>query len=169
MSLRPRTETNRLSPSLCIDGRWALRPSAGGPAHPTASPCTLGASLDRMVEEATMAVLSILNAVNNQTGLPIVKNFTIPSGFPSSNLLIVSGSAWSSQTNVQLAVQVLVEDGVVGQMLVFSNGNNTHRAFAPVFLTVNLTPGTYTLTLRELDNSPTLTDFNDWFSVALVG
>ena len=65
---------------------------------------------------------------------------------------------------------MLIEANVVGQLLFASNGATTHRAFAPIFIPQTLSPGsTYTLTLRELDGSPTITDQNDWFSVALIG
>lgn len=116
-----------------------------------------------------MAILSIMNEVSNPTGLPIVQSFTVPAGFPASQLLVVAGSAWSTTTNAQLTVQVLIGAQVVGQLLFFSNGNTTHRAFAPIFIPQGLTPGSYTLTLRELDASPTTSDQNDWFSVVLIG
>lgn len=53
----------------------------------------------------------------------------------------------------------------------FSNGTATHRAFAPLLIPLKLTAGQtgVTLTLQELDGSPTITDQNDWFSAALIG
>lgn len=118
-----------------------------------------------------MAVLSILNAVN----LPREQGFTVPLEFPGSQLLLVSGSAWSNSNEVTLEVDISVtsENGVatqVGPMKVYSNGDETHRAFAPLYSPLNLTPGsTYTLSLQPAAGGTTITDENDWFNVALVG
>lgn len=118
-----------------------------------------------------MAVFSILNEVSNQTGLPITTTFDVPGDFPSTQLLTVAGSAWSRQSNVQLAVEVMIESQVVGTMFQFGNESGTHRAFAPLMVPLALPPGQtgVTLTLRDLDGSPTVTDGGDWFSAALVG
>jgi hypothetical protein len=118
-----------------------------------------------------MAVFSIFNEVNNSTGLPISTTFSVPSNFPSSQLLLVAGSAWSNTANVPITVQVVIESQVVGTMTLFSNGTATHRAFGTAMIPLQLNPGQtgVTLTLQDLDGSPTITDQNDWFSAALIG
>lgn len=113
---------------------------------------------------------SILNEVSNQTGLPITKTFNMPTTFPASQLLMVAGSAWSRETDIQLAVEVMLESEVVGTLFQFYNTPFVHRAFAPLMIPLSLPAGQegVTLTLRDLDGSPTLTDGGDWFSVALI-
>ncbi len=116
-----------------------------------------------------MAVVSILNEVNSKTGLPIHANFTVPSNASAQQILMVTGSGFASQTNVAIGVQVVIEGNTVGEMYLFSNGANTHRAFAPVLIPLGLTPGQtgVTLTLQDDEGTPIVTDSNDWFSAAL--
>ncbi|HEX6202247.1 MAG TPA: hypothetical protein VF100_04520 [Thermoanaerobaculia bacterium] len=116
-----------------------------------------------------MPVLSILDSVSQPQGLPIKKSFTVPEGFPNQNLLLVSGSAFTSQNGIQLTVQVLIGENVVGQLFFEAYTPNTHQAFAPVFLATNLLPAEYTLTLQVPPKAATETDENDWFSAALIG
>jgi hypothetical protein len=116
-----------------------------------------------------MGYQSILNSATSPTGLPILATFSVPQG-SAEQALLISGSAWSGQANQILQIEVLIGATLVTTIQFFSNGNNTHRAFAPVFLPLQLAPGTnYTLTLREPDaQSTTTTDKNDWFSAMLL-
>ncbi len=115
-----------------------------------------------------MGYQSILNGASTPTGLPILATFSVPAG-STEQALLVSGSAWSSAEGQLLQVEVLINATLVSTIQFNSNGNNTHRAFAPVFLPLQLPEGNnYTLTLREPDGGATITDQNDWFSAMLL-
>jgi hypothetical protein len=116
-----------------------------------------------------MASQSILNAVSSPTGLPILATFSVPQG-STQQALLISGSAYSTTANQILQIEVLIGATKVTTIQFYSNANNTHREFAPVFLPLQLLPGdNYTLTLREPDGSTsTITDANDWFSAMLL-
>lgn len=110
-----------------------------------------------------------ISIINLQAGpLPIVRNFSVPNG-SVSQVLIVSGSAWSTTQNTLIQVEILIEDSVVGTLNMFSNGDYTHRTFPPALIPLRLPPdNNYTLTLRIPNGSLTTTDVNDFFSAMLL-
>jgi len=89
-----------------------------------------------------MQVLQIINQVGP---LPLKAQFNSPMDGPS--LFAVTGTAWSGSDNVLLQMNVQLDGTQIGTAQIFSNGSNTHRAFATLFLGVNLTFGQHVLTL----------------------
>jgi hypothetical protein len=104
--------------------------------------------------------------------LPIKVAWQAPRTGPAT--LVVAGSEWSKDVNVQVGVQVSLDGVPVGGAQIFSSGANTHRAVVPMHLPVELEKPrsdhdmpTYTVELFPM-NASTLSDQNDWFQVVLL-
>lgn len=112
----------------------------------------------------------------NQAGpLPITANVTSGSTGPAT--LVVAGSVWSQNTNVEIGINVVFDAQSVGQAVIFSNEPSEHRAVVPMHIPISLdkpftgdpptNPPTYTVELVAL-NGETVSDQNDWFQVVLL-
>ena len=114
--------------------------------------------------------------INQAGGLPISAEVMTGSVGPAT--LIVSGSAWSPDSNKLIGVDVLLDGTSVGQAVIYSNEPSEHRALVTMHLPIELDkpftgdpptePPTYTVELAAL-NADTNADQNDWFQVVLLG
>jgi hypothetical protein len=103
--------------------------------------------------------------VISQAGpLPIQAKLTWPSSEPI--VVAVSGSAWTSNPNTMLTVQVAVNGKQIGVLQQYANPASTHLAFPAGFFvtTQQLAPAVISLTA----GSGTTTDGNDNFNVTLI-
>ena len=104
--------------------------------------------------------------INQQKGpLPINSTFSAISSAPG--YLEVAGSVWTQSANSLIGIQVLLDGTVLGTAQLFSNTASTHRAVVPAYFKIQLTQGQHTLTLKPNPGSTTVSDVNDFFTVAI--
>lgn len=109
-----------------------------------------------------MAVQVILN---QQKGpLPVNATFNSPSSAPM--YLEVTGSVFTTTANQLIGIGVKIDNQAVGSAQVFSNTANTHRPVVPTYILVQLAQGQHTVTLGPA-TAPTISDFNDFYTVVL--
>lgn len=97
--------------------------------------------------------------------LPIKQGFMWPSS--ESIIVAVSGSAWTQKPGTPLALQVLVDDKVIGTIQQLAGTATTHLALPTGFFAVTRQISQAVLTLSA-GNDTTLADANDGFTVALI-
>lgn len=104
--------------------------------------------------------------INQQAG-PLPIQVTIP--WPSTSTVVVaaSGSAWTQRAGTTLAVNVTIGDVVIATMKLFANQVGTHMALPTTFTAIPGKYGNVTVTLTAANNT-TITDQNDYFTVALL-
>jgi hypothetical protein len=94
--------------------------------------------------------------------LPIKAVFNSPSDEPI--YLEVNGSVWTQSSDQMIGIEVQVDNNVIGQAQIFSNGNTTHRAVVPAYFQVQLDEGQHTIVL---DNYGGVSDSNDFYTAVL--
>jgi len=109
-----------------------------------------------------MALMPLLN--QHAGPLPLSVNFKAPSDGPAT--LVVSGSVWCQTANQMIGISVQLDGHTIGQAVIFSNLQATHRAVVPTYIPVKLTYGEHKLTLVAA-NAHTTSDYNDVYSIAL--
>jgi len=97
--------------------------------------------------------------------LPIKQGFMWPSS--ESIIVAVSGSAWTQKPGTPLALQVQVDDKVIGMIQQLAGTATTHLALPTGFFAVTRQISQAVLTLSA-GNDTTLADANDGFTVALI-
>ena len=103
--------------------------------------------------------------INQQKGpLPVKATFNSPSSAPM--YLEVTGSVFTTTANQLIGIGIKIDDQAVGSAQVFSNTANTHRPVVPAYIQVKLAQGQHTLTLGPA-TAPTISDFNDFYTVVL--
>ena len=114
-----------------------------------------------------MAIISILNQQAGNDS-PLETNFDVPTDFPGSQLLAVSGSAFSFAPNGgPMTLQVKVQAKLVGTLSRYADNSEEHLVFATQFFPVKLSGAERTLTISP--GPDTTFNESDWFSVALIG
>jgi hypothetical protein len=104
--------------------------------------------------------------IKQQAGpLPIKQSFMWPSS--ETIIVAVSGSAWTQTPNTFLALQVMVDDQVIGTIQQLAGAATTHLALPTGFFAINRQISQATLTLSA-GNATTIADGNDHFTVALI-
>ncbi len=103
--------------------------------------------------------------IRQASPLPIKQSFMWPSS--ESIIVAVSGSAWTQKPNTLLALQVMVDDKVIGTMQLLAGVATTHLALPTGFFAVTRQISQVVLTLAAA-NDTTLADANDLFTVALI-
>lgn len=74
-----------------------------------------------------------LQVLIQQAGpLPIKATFNAPTDAPM--YLEVNGSVWSQINNTMIGISVQVDNNVLGQAQIYSNGAATHRTGVPAYL-----------------------------------
>jgi len=94
--------------------------------------------------------------------LPIKAVFNAPSD--QAMYLEVNGSVWSQSDNTMIGISVQVDNSVLGQAQIFSNGNGTHRSVVPGYFQVQLGEGQHAIILA---NSGGVSDSNDFYTAVL--
>lgn len=114
-----------------------------------------------------MESILLLSQESQPNGLPMTRDFDVRTGV-GAKLLIVSGSAYATAPG-HVVVEVLIGANVVGTLRAWAHAANHHVTFPTALIPVSLAEGaTYTLTVRELDGSTTVTDHNDHFNAVLL-
>lgn len=104
--------------------------------------------------------------IKQQAGpLPIKQGFMWPSS--ETIIVAVSGSAWTQKPNTLLTLQVMVDDKVIGTIQQLAAAATTHLALPTGFFAVNRQISQAVLTLSA-GNDTTVSDGNDYFTVALI-
>ncbi|HSB28221.1 MAG TPA: hypothetical protein VLE19_10215 [Pyrinomonadaceae bacterium] len=99
----------------------------------------------------------------NQAGpLPVKAVFNAPSDAPM--YLEVNGSVWTSTPDSMIGIVVQIDNNVLGQAQIYSNGNTTHRAVVPGYFPVQLDEGQHTIVLANYGGT---SDSNDFFTAVL--
>jgi hypothetical protein len=80
--------------------------------------------------------------------------------------LEINGSVWSQSVNEMIGININLDGEQVGQALIYSNGNATHRAVVPAYIPIQLSQGQHTLTLYPA-NAETTSDFNDFYTAVI--
>ena len=96
--------------------------------------------------------------------LPIKALFNAPTDAPT--YLEVNGSMWSSSDNSMIGITVQVDNTVLGQAQIFSNGNTTHRAVVPAYFQLELGEGQHAISLTN-SGSGAVSDSNDFYTAVL--
>src|ERR1041385_2823661 len=101
-----------------------------------------------------------LQVLIQQAGpLPIKVAFNAPTDAPL--YLEVNGSVWSQGVNTMIGISVQVDNNVLGQAQIFSNGNATHRSVVPAYFPLQLDQGQHTIVLANYGG---VSDSNDVFT-----
>lgn len=79
-------------------------------------------------------------------------------------LLYIAGSCYSANGNEMIGAQVLVDGDVIGNVTVFANEANSHKATVAQIIPMYLTMGMHVLELVALPGSSTVSDENDVWS-----
>lgn len=108
---------------------------------------------------------AMIIAANLAGPLPLAVTFNAPMDGPTTFLF--SGTAWSSQANVLIGVQVVLDGAVIGTSQLYSNSTGEHKTLPVQVLIANLTPGQHKVVFQAL-NGATVTDLNDNFSLSLL-
>ena len=109
--------------------------------------------------------MSALIIAANVTGpLPVSVTFQAPLDGPATFLF--SGTAWTTNVNVLIGVQVLLDGNVIGTAKMFSNAASEHRTLPTQVMNANLEQGVHKITFQALVG--TVTDANDFFSLSLL-
>lgn len=110
--------------------------------------------------------MSAMIIAANVTGpLPVTVSFDAPMDGPTTFLF--SGTAWSTNQNVLIGVQVLLDDAVIGTSQLYSNSTGEHKTLPAQVMVTDLEPGRHKITFQAL-NANTVSDKNDNFSLALM-
>src|SRR5215212_8823402 len=108
--------------------------------------------------------MSVQVIIDQAGPLPITVTFNSPSDAPL--YLEVQGSVWTQQANQMIGIGIELDGQAVGTAQIFSNGNATHRAVVPAYISVKLAQGQHKLTLYP-GTGATVSDFNDFFIAVL--
>ncbi len=81
--------------------------------------------------------------------------------------MILSGSAWTDDTDVDLVVDVLVDGALVARGGIFSNAAATHRALVFPAVPLALAAGEHVVEIRA-GNDETVSDAQDRYEITLV-
>ena len=104
-----------------------------------------------------------LQVLIQQTGpLPIKATFNAPTDAPM--YLEVNGSVWSQSNNTMIGISVQVDNNVLGQAQIYSNGGATHRTAVPAYFELKLDQGTHAIVLANYGG---VSDSNDFFTAVL--
>ena len=104
-----------------------------------------------------------LQVLIQQAGpLPIKALFNAPGDEPM--YLEVNGSVWTQSENSMIGIVVQVDNNVLGQAQIFSNGNATHRTVVPAYFQLQLGEGQHAIVLA---NSGGVSDSNDFYTAVL--
>ena len=104
--------------------------------------------------------------LNSHAGpLPVSVQFKSPSNLGAS--IEVSGSLRSTGAPVLIGFQILIDGKAVGQSVIWSNGDNVHRATVPVIVSAPADFNNHTLTLQPM-NGNSIGDQNDYFTAKLI-
>jgi hypothetical protein len=106
--------------------------------------------------------------VISQPGPLPIQNVTFDAPVDGPVVFVVTGSAYSTETNVPIGYVVYLDDTVIGTATLFSNGNETHRALPTLFIDVDLSNGgSHTCSIMATGGQVT-TDSNDPFTVQIL-
>ena len=104
--------------------------------------------------------------IQQQAGpLPIRQSFMWPSS--EAIIVAVSGSAFVTKPNTVMAVQVMVDDKVLGTVQVLAGVAGSHLALPAGFFAIQRQISQAAITL-SVGSDTTATDLNDHFTVALI-
>ncbi|MDT4898552.1 MAG: hypothetical protein QOH25_3629 [Acidobacteriota bacterium] len=106
-----------------------------------------------------------IQVIVNQAGpLPITTPFQAPGDEPM--YLEVNGSIWTQDVGTMIGIGIELDGQVIGSAQIFSNGNATHRAVVPAYISIQLSEGQHTLTLY-LNTGETVSDSNDFYTAVI--
>jgi hypothetical protein len=110
--------------------------------------------------------MSAMIIAANATGpLPVLATFDAP--MDGAVTFLFSGTAWSTNANQLIGVQVLLDGVVIGFSQLYSNSTSEHKALPAQVMVANLQPGKHKIVFQAM-NGNTVTDSNDNFSLALL-
>ena len=109
--------------------------------------------------------MELFTVIDQPGPLPAKVTFDAPVDGPV--VFVVTGSAYSTDTNVPIGFSVSLDGTVIGTASLYSNGNETHRAFPTLFLAIDLAEGNHTCSIQAA-NGNTVTDSNDPFAVQIL-
>lgn len=106
-----------------------------------------------------------IQVIISQAGpLPITATFNAPGDEPM--YLEINGSVWTQSVNKMTGIAIALDGAAVGTAQIFSNGNATHRAVVPAYISVQLKQGRHTLTLSASPGA-TVSDLNDFYTAVI--
>lgn len=113
--------------------------------------------------------MQVVDIVNQVGPLPIKVAFSVPQDVPVDGpvVLIATGSGWSGTADVLIGFVVTIDDNLVAEATVFSNGPSTHRPVSPRIVATQLAAGPHTCVVAAA-NADTVTDVNDSFAVQVL-
>jgi len=83
-------------------------------------------------------------------------------------LVQFSGSAWTNVAGTMLAVNLTMNNGVMGTASVWANNATTHMALIPVTVSIiPQSPGAITFGVAPNPNTNTICDQNDLFNIVV--
>jgi len=97
--------------------------------------------------------------------LPITQTFNFEGD--GDVIISLSGSAWANDAGM-LAFELFMDNNAVGFAYRYTNEGGSHKTLVPMLFPWQLGFGEHTITLAVEIGSPTITDQNDYFNVALI-
>jgi hypothetical protein len=110
-----------------------------------------------------MPIIPILDLHNGP--LPVSAQFKSPTDIGAS--IEVSGSLRSTQAPVLIGFNILIDGKVAGKSVIWSNGDDVHRATVPAIILAPADYNSHTLTLQSM-NGNSIGDTNDYFTAKLI-
>lgn len=113
--------------------------------------------------------MQVVDLINQVGPLPIKVAFSVPQDVPvdGPGVLVATGSGWSNTANVLIGFVVTIDDDLVAEATVFSNGPSTHRPMSPRIVATQLSAGPHRCVVAAA-NADTITDLNDSFAVQVL-
>ncbi len=102
--------------------------------------------------------------LDTQGPLPALAQFPAEGNEPCT--LMVSATAFSSEANKAIGIQILLDEKPIGEIRFFSNQANVHVTLPLKKIPVQLEQGVHSIMLAKL-TAATATDANDCFQVTV--